>query len=307
MPNNRILAVAGGLVLFLLGLVIGLSAGGASLREIDVAVGKRLDAQAAAQTERLASIETGLGKLTTDTTGVLEGLRAGVDSSAQAVSAVGEKLGGDLAGLGQSLTGAIATSSAASLSALESGLAGVRGQLPAAAPAPAEQTAAAVAPVDPGTPPEGLSAGRTAMLSDGALRVFVTRVDDAGGAARLLVNGNDVTLSVGDSETLAGPSGECKVTLDAVDRGHAAITGACGDALPAPDGAAPGSMVDLADGLRVFVSGVTTGGARIAVNGVRTQTVAIGEAVDVTVGDQTCKVSVASIDRGRVALGYVCG
>ena len=37
-------------------------------------------------------------------------------------------------------------------------------------------------------------------------------------------------------------------------------------------------MVDLAEGLRVFVSGVTDSGARIAVNGVESQTVPLGEA-----------------------------
>ena len=122
-----------------------------------------------------------------------------------------------------------------------------------------------------------------------------------------MANGTDLTLSVGQSQTLSGRAGECKVTLDALDRGHATVSGACGDALPAPAGAAPGSIVDLAEGLRVFVSGVTDAGARIAVNGVETRTVPLGESIDVKVGDQACRVSVESIDRGRVALGYVCG
>jgi hypothetical protein len=66
-------------------------------------------------------------------------------------------------------------------------------------------------------------------------------------------------------------------------------------------------MVTLADGLSVFVSGVTDSAARIAINGVATETVPVGESVEVEVGEQACRVSVESVDRGHVALGYVCG
>ena len=31
------------------------------------------------------------------------------------------------------------------------------------------------------------------------------------------------------------------------------------------------------------------------------------EDIDATVGDKSCRVTVEGIDRGRVALGYVCG
>jgi hypothetical protein len=304
MPNNNILAIAGGAVLFLIGLVLGLSAGGPDLREIEAAVGARLDAQQAAAEARLTAIEASVAKVSTDMTGGLDGLRGSVESG---VSAIGDKIGGDLTGLGTSLTGAIETSRDASLAALESGLAGLRGQISEPAPAAGAPQAATAAPADPGTPAEGYTAGQTAVLSDGALRAFVSRVDDAAGAVRLRVNGADLTLVAGASETLTGPNGECRITLDAIDRGHAALSGACGDALGEPDGAAPGTMVDLAEGLRVFVSGVTDSGARIAVNGVQTKTIAVGEAIEVKVGDRSCSVSVETVDRGRVALGYVCG
>ena len=42
-------------------------------------------------------------------------------------------------------------------------------------------------------------------------------------------------------------------------------------------------------------------------NGVETVTLAVGEGVEATAGDKTCRVTVESVDRGRVALGYVCG
>ena len=305
MRKEYLIAIAGGALLFLLGLVIGISAGGPDTDEIEKAVADRIDAATAAEADRIGKIEESVAALGSR----LDGIGGNVDAGTKAVGDVGAKLGDTLAGLGQSLGEAIETSKSASLAALESGLAGLRGQIDAVPPAaPAEEAPAptAAAP-EPGAAPSGISAGQTAVLSDGALRVFVTRVDDAAGSARLMANGTDLTLSVGQSQTLSGRAGECKVTLDALDRGHATVSGACGDALPAPAGAAPGSIVDLAEGLRVFVSGVTDAGARIAVNGVETRTVPLGKSMDVKVGDQACRVSVESIDRGRVALGYVCG
>jgi hypothetical protein len=313
MKNNTLMMAVGGGLLFVLGLVIGLmSGGGASVEDIDAAVASRIDAASSVEAERIAALEARLGELSTDVGGRLDQIGTGVDSSAKAVGDVGSKLGGDLEGLGQSLSTRIDTATASHLAALESGLAGLRGQIsetPAAAPADggaAEPAAQAAAPADPGTPAEGFGAGQTAILSDGAMRVFVSRVDDAGGKAHVRVNGNDMALSVGQSETFSGDGGDCRVTLDAIDRGHASVSGACGDDLPAPEGTAAGTSVQLADGLRVFVSGVTDGGVRLAVNGVATQVVPVGEAIDVAVGEQTCSVSVETVDRGRVALGYVC-
>jgi hypothetical protein len=309
MQKNHLMAIAGGALLFLLGLVIGISVGGPDTEAIEAAVAGRIDAATAAQSERIGKLEESVAALGSR----LDGLGGNVDAGAKAVGDVGAKLGDTLATLGQSLSEAIETSKSASLAALESGLAGLRGQIssaPAAAPedeAAAPAAAPAPAPADPGTPPEGITAGETAILSDGALRVFLSRVDEAAGTADVRANGADLTLAVGQPQTVASAAGDCEVSLDALDRGHAAVSGACGDALPAPEGAAPGTMVDLAEGLRVFISGVTDEGARIAVNGVETQTVRLGEAVEVRVGEEVCRVSVESVDRGHVALGYVCG
>lgn len=317
MKSNNLVMIFGGALLFLLGLVVGLlSAGGADVEDIDAAVAERLDASTAAADGRFAQLESTIGQLSTDMNGRLDELRTGVDSGTRTVGDVATRLGTDLEGLGQSLTSKIDTATTAHLAALESGLAGLRGRIsgaPAAAgaAATAEDAAApaasAAAPADPGAAPEGHGPGQTAVLSDGALRVFVSRVDAAAGTARLRVNGTDMTLAAGQSATLPSADGDCRLTLDAVDGGLAAVSGACGDALPAPEGTAPGTAVQLAEGLRVFVSAVGDAGARIAINGVETRVVPVGEAVEVEVGEQTCAVSVENVDRGHVALGYVCG
>lgn len=89
-------------------------------------------------------------------------------------------------------------------------------------------------------------------------------------------------------------------------RSAAAPEAGAGEAAPA--GIAPGGVAALAGGkLRVFVSGVTDEGARIAVNGVVTEVVPAGQTLDVKVGEETCKVSVESVDGGRVSLGGTCG
>ncbi len=309
MKGNTWVTILGGALLFAFGLVIGLlsAGGGADVEEIDAAIARRLDAATEAEAGRIAGLESRIGELSTDVGGRLDAIRTGVDSGTQTVGDVATKLGGDLEGLGQSLTSKIDTATASHLAALESGLAGLRGRISGAPAAESAAASPAAAPADPGAPPEGHGAGQTAILSDGALSVFVSRVDDEAGTARVRVNGTDMTLAVGQSETLESAQGDCRVTLDAIDRGHAAVSGACGDALPAPEGTAAGATVELAEGLRVFVSGVTDAGARIAINGVDTQVVPIGQSVEVAVGEQTCSVSVENVDRGRVALGYVCG
>lgn len=316
MTTNRIVAIVGGAVLFILGLIIGAAiSGGPSVEDIDAAVARRIDAATATETAEMGRIEAGLTQLAGDLGGRLDGIAGTVDTGSKAVSDVGARIGGDVQALGQSLQSSIETATASHLAALESGLAGLRGQIaaaPAAAPAAASVAApvaalAAAAPAASTAPVEGFAPGGTAILSDGALRVFVSRIDEAAGTATVRADGKDLVLAVGEPQTLTGAAGECKVTLDALGGGKAAVSGACGDALPAPDGAAPGTVVDLAEGLRVFVSGVTDAGARIAVNGVSTVTVPVGEGVDATVGDKSCRVSVEAIDRGRVALGYVCG
>ncbi|MBP7242347.1 hypothetical protein [Amaricoccus sp.] len=305
MKNKGLLTIAGAVVLFLLGLVIGLAAGGPSTEDIEAAVGKRLDEAASAQNERLAAVEAGVDGLKSDLAGRLEGLGAGVEAGKDAVAGIGE----NVAGLGQSIAAAVKTASADQLAALESGLARLRDRIAAPAPTaePAAPDAAAPAAAATSAPVEGFGPGETGVLADGAVRVFVSRIDDADHSATVRVNGKDLVLAMGQPQTLVSDAGECRLTLDAVGGGKAAVSAACGDALPAPEGARPGETVALGDGLRVFVSHVSDSGARIAINGTQIQTVGIGESVEARVGETTCSVSVTGVDRGHVALTGSCG
>lgn len=307
--NKGTMTAVGGAIIFVVGLLIGLMAGGGSdVEEIEAAIAKRLDAAAASENERLAALEANLG-------GRLDQIGSGVEASAAAAGEAASKLGADVQGLGQALAGAIESSAASSLAAVQSGLEGLRAASPAEPAAPAHETtasaeapeAAALEAAAAAAPVEGFGPGETAILGDGALRVFVSRIDAEAGTARLRVGGTDLTLAAGASEMLAGEGGACRLTLDAVGGGKAALSAACGDALPAPVGAAPGVTVNLAEGLRVFVSGATEAGARIAVNGVATQVVPVGQSVDVAVGERACTVTVEGVDRGRVALAGACG
>jgi hypothetical protein len=308
MTRNQLLL--GGACLLLVGLLVGYAAGsgGPDIEDIDAAIAERLDAAGAAEAERLAALETRLGELT----GRLDAIESGVSSGAETAAGVGERIGGDLAALGSTLGDRIQDTAAAHLAAIESGIASLRSELATRRAAPAEPAAPTPpAPANPaaeGTPPAGQGVGETALLSDGAVRVFVSRVDDAAGSARLGINGAQATLKPGESHTFPSDGQDCRVTLAAIDRGHVVLAGGCGDDLPQPEGASAGTTVALGDGaVRVFVSGVTDEGARIAVNGVETRTVPVGEAIEVRVGEEDCRVSVLSIDRGHVALDYACG
>jgi hypothetical protein len=59
--------------------------------------------------------------------------------------------------------------------------------------------------------------------------------------------------------------------------------------------------------LRVFVSGVIGGDARLAMNGTDTQMVEVGESVEVASGDQNCTVTVTGVDGDMVGLQGSCG
>jgi hypothetical protein len=314
MSRNMMLAVGACLLLF--GLLVGYMAGsgGPDVAEIDAAVAARIEAAGKAEAERVAALEAKVDALSSR----LDGIATEVTSGSDTLKGVGEKLGTDVAGLAETLRSDVATASdrlgsairesaTSQLAALESGIAALRGNLAArvAAPQPAPP-ASEPPPADLGQPPAGQGAGETALLADGALRVFVSRVDE--GSARLVVNGSAVDLATGESRTLELGGEDCQVTLAAIDRGHVVVAGGCGDELPQPEGAGPGSTVTLGDGaVRVFVSSVDESGASIAINGVERQTVPVGESVTVPVGDAECEVSVEGIDRGRVVLGYACG
>ncbi|WP_102108438.1 hypothetical protein [Oceaniglobus roseus] len=154
---------------------------------------------------------------------------------------------------------------------------------------------------------DGLRPGQTGVYGDGAVRVFVSRVDEEGGAARLNMNGRNMMLKAGSSKAVMGGGTDCLVTLDGLSGGAAQLSAQCGADMPEPQGYGVGETAMLGDGkVRVFVSGADedAGTARIAVNGFQTQTLKAGDSV--AIQDSTCKVSLDGFDRGHVSLGYSC-
>ena len=136
---------------------------------------------------------------------------------------------------------------------------------------------------DPGRRSSGGGAGRSAEpwsrasaparppSSPTCLCVFVSRIDVAAGTASVRANGADLVLAVGQPQTPGGGDGRMQDHARCRRRGQGRGLRRRRRRPARPDGAAPGTTVELAEGLSVFVSGVTDAGARIAVNGVETR------------------------------------
>ena len=179
----------------------------------------------------------------------------------------------------------------------------VRGALeaqPAAAPQP--DAAAEAVSVPQAETPEGLAmvpearrVGETFVLAGGAVRAFVQRADAQGGTALLSVNGAGAQLSPGEAITVRHSAGACRLALGEVGSDGVRISSDCD--MPGGDGAlgtayGPGEMASLGDGqLRVFVSGILGDAARLAINGLETQSLRVGESHAV----ENCTVSVTGI------------
>jgi len=152
---------------------------------------------------------------------------------------------------------------------------------------------------------DGLGAGQTAILADGAVRAFVSRVTDT--AAHVAINGlSTVSIGEGRARMVVLDDTTCLVSVDSVGERKAALSALCGDDMPEPSGVTVGSTAVLGDGAaRVFVSSVGALGdtARVAINGLTAQTVEPGTMVEI---DRSCSVEIEGIDRGHVAVGYVC-
>lgn len=302
MSRNTLLAAA---CLLLVGLLVGYIAGsgGPSLADIDRTVTARVDAAGKAQADRVAALETQVADLGKQ----VDAVSAKVESGSTALQGLTDRIGTDLGDLGTKLGDSVSAMGASNLAALQSGLDRLKSTL-SAAPAAAPASGGAAAPTAAATgAPAGNGAGETLVLSNGAARIFVSRIDDAAGEATVYVNGAATTLKVGETKAFSANDQDCQVTLAALDRGHATLSGGCGSDLPQATGTPAGTVVTLADGaLRVFVSAVDADAARIAVNGVQTEEVAVGKSLDVTAGDKSCTVTVTGVDRGHVALDGSC-
>ncbi|MFD1342147.1 hypothetical protein [Litorisediminicola beolgyonensis] len=188
---------------------------------------------------------------------------------------------------------------------------------------------------------EGTRAGSTVSFADGAIRVFVSRVDSEGGSARLAIDGALVTLAAGESHEIEVEGEPCSVTLDGVSGNSAQISGGCGDSggsgeisgeaasieggssgegSSAEGGSGEGSSDEGGSALRmgetailgegaarVFLSGMSeeNGTARIAVNGVIVETLESGASLEVP-GTDGCSVTLDSVSAEGASVSYGC-
>lgn len=309
----------------------------AAIEEASADLGSRLDG-VEAQLGEIGSGIAGLEGGISDLGGTVE---AGSASAAEATAGLSE----EITGLGASLTSAIAEQQSAaqgqfdtlssSLAGLAAGgMAAVASDAGAAAtetdteaatePAEDAETAdassdsdtnsdsdtAETAPMAGGGATDALSVGQTAVFADGALRVFVSRLDADAGEARVAINGQE-TMSMGVGRFRNAMAGEtlCRVTLDGISDGGASLSHLCGDDVPAPSGATVGQTIGLSDGgARVFVSRIDAelDRARIAINGLDTVDIMVGETVDTEVDGQSCGLTLESLDRGHADFSISC-
>lgn len=157
---------------------------------------------------------------------------------------------------------------------------------------------------------EALGVGQTASLAEGAVRAFVQQFDAEAGTAVLSVNRESTRLSVGDSVVARHEGGACRVGLGGVSDAGVEITSDCDMAAGSEalgDGYGVGSVALLSDGaLRVFVSGILDGDVRLAINGLETEVVSVGDTVEVDTDDGTCSVTVTGIRGTLVSMTSSC-
>ncbi|WP_171060804.1 hypothetical protein [Poseidonocella sp. HB161398] len=283
---------------------------------------ERLDALQASVDERFAAlssaVEPQMGDLGSSVAALQEKF-SGLETTAQSLmdrsASDLETLRSQIDGVASTLGDAVSKAAASQVSALQGQLDQLRGALanrtgPAAPPArpeaPAPQDSAAAPPPQAGP---GNTPGSTAMLADGALRVFVSRVSEDDQAARLSVQGELVSLPVGETMLTMAGNEYCMVTLDGVSAGTAQLSGACGDDLPEAEGLPPGHTAVLKDGaIRVFVSRVEDWPprARLSINGEMKQ-LGAGRTALLSAGDQLCGVRLDGVDRGHASISAACG
>lgn len=299
MDNQLVLAVVGGAVVSVL-LAVGIGdsmTDGKIKRALERAQEETASAAAGAEEAleaRLAALEAALGESAAAASAQLEDRLATLEAETTAGI---EDLAADVG------------EQAAALEALA-------GEIAALADAdPGSSAAPDFGPDMMSSQPLGV--GQTAIFADGAVRAFVSAINQQIKVVRLSVNGVLWDLEVGTLITTPLDGDECSVGLASVDENGAKIVSDCGvsasvnaDFPPAPEeGYSPGTVASLADGaLRVFVSALAPDGsaARLAVNGLDVQTIGSGETIDVVAGDQNCSLTVTGVGNGIVGLDGSC-
>jgi len=268
-----------------------------------------------------SKVGSGMGRAMEDLSAVVQGDDAALSEVSERLAALEESVSGN--------AGAVAGDLGERIAALEARIdrvaeeignqisqtaeaqaEAVRGALeaqPVAAPEP--EAEAAVSAPQAETPeglamvPEARGVGETFVLAGGAVRAFVQRADTEAGTALLSVNGGTAQLSPGEAITVRHEAGACRLALGEVGADGVRISSDCD--MPAGEGTAygPGEMAMLGDGqLRVFVSGILGDAARLAINGLETQSLRVGESHSV----ENCTVSVTGIRGNRVLLDGGC-
>ncbi len=299
--NNQSFVIAGGGIVFGVLLAVAITNSMTS-KKISRVVGEASETTAASVTEatdalsgRLDALEASVSETATAASAEMEerlaALEADFNSRVDALSEAAKAQAGDFEAMIADLSTAQSEGSAVSSTAQ------TNSQL---------ETSSA------------LGVGQTAVLADGALRVFVSMIDTDAGAARLSVNGELMSLGTNEMASITINGADCSVGVVGLDAEGATIGADCGGQSasatapvpPAPaDGFVPGTVASLADGaLRVFVSGLAADGSatRVAINGIDTQTVAAGDTVEVTSGDQACSLTVTGVGNGMVGLEGSC-
>lgn len=171
-------------------------------------------------------------------------------------------------------------------------------QAPATETAPTEETGASDG--------SGLKPGQTALFADGAVRVFVSRLEPEAGKAHVMAAGRMLTLLQDVGRTISVDDAVCRVSMSGVSEGGAVMDATCGDDLGEPEGLSAGQSALFEDGvLRVFVSRVTEDSARIFVNGEGAE-VSAGSDISAMVEDRECDVTLDQVDRGFAQVSATC-
>lgn len=298
--NNQTVAIAGG------ALVVGIL--------LSVAItDSRVNSKVEAALDRAGEASTAA---VSDATESMAARIAELEASLSAATAAADAtLEERLAALQQEFSAGFDTVSQAASAQAEEFQAALDALIAAPAEAPAEAPVAAQRDMlSEMLTSDVLGVGQTALFAEGSVRAFVTGIDRDAGTASLSVNGAATRLGLG--ATAAVVPLDCVVAVVSVTAEGVVVGSDCGapspaNIPPAPEtGYTPGNVAIFAEGaLRVFVSGLAADGstARIAINGLDTQSVASGTSVEVTQGDQTCSVTVTGVGNGLVGLDGTCG
>lgn len=305
LKNPVVTGVGGGIAGLLVGALLSLST---IERKVGSSMGRAM--------EDLSAVVQGDDAALSQVSERLAALEESVSGNAEAVAGLGKQVADDLGGRIAALEARIDTVAqdiGRQISqTAEAQAEAVRGALEAQPVATPEPEAAAVSVPQAETPeglamvPEARGVGETFVLAGGAVRAFVQRLDAEAGTALLSVNGSTAQLSPGEAVTVRHEAGACRLALGEVGADGVRVSSDCD--MPAGDGAlgtayAPGEMASLGDGqLRVFVSGILGDEARLAINGLDTQRLRVGESH----AAENCTVSVTGIRGNSVLLDGGC-